>query len=553
MLSETKLTVLKSEIKSFSREELVWFNGYISGLLSQNGAVEIPEAPTPGTTIKPSIIYGTETGNSKKLAFELQSLLKKNKIQSRVFDAGQYAVSNIEKETFIILIISTQGEGEVPENARSLVQKLSQQGLSLPDLRYAVLALGDRSYPLFCKAGEDADLLLSDKGATRVLPLQKTDTDYEETAGLWFNDLLSVLQNYDEKKVALPDHVLSKKGSSKKEYEGVVHHKVILNDNGSNKQTYHIEIRCNDEVGYEPGDAVGFYPYNSEHDAKAVARLLKNEARFEELRKRNIKGLGKIQLQALSALLDVSIKEERSDLEDILKKYVVPDTVGFNEVLDLLHPVSPRLYSISSSPEAHAGELHITVNHHRFDAGGSIKSGFCSQFLGDLEPGAPLSFYIHKNRHFRLPPEDSDVIMIGPGTGIAPFRSFLAHRDATATAGRNWLFFGEQHFVTDFYYQTEIQQWLATGVLTKLDTAFSRDQKHKVYVQHRIKEQAEELVSWIENGAYVYVCGQKNPMSRDVEDALKEAVSLAKGLNTAGAAAYIERLEQQGRYIKDVY
>lgn len=553
MLSETKLSVIKSEIKSFSREELVWFNGYITGLLSQNSGIREAENPVYETTVKPTIIYGTETGNSKKLAFELQSLLKKNRIQSRVSDAGQYAVTGIEKETFIILIISTQGEGEVPENARNLVQKLSQQGLSLPDLSYAVLALGDRSYPLFCKAGEDTDLLLFNKGATRMLPLQKADTDYEETAGLWFNDLVSVLKNHNVKKVPASYNAGVKETGTKKEYEGAVRHKVVLNDTGSNKETYHIEIISDEEPSYEPGDAVGFYPHNSDGETKAVAHILKEEDRYGELKKYNIKGLGKKQLLALSALLDVSIEEERSDLLDVLEKYGVPEAVGFNEVLSLLHPVSPRLYSISSSPEAHTGELHITVNHHRFKAGGSTKSGFCSKFLGELEPGEPLNFYIHKNRYFRLPADNVDVIMIGPGTGIAPFRSFLAHRDATGAQGRNWLFFGEQHFVSDFYYQTEIQQWLATGVLTKLDTAFSRDQKHKIYVQHRIKEQAEELVAWIEGGAYVYVCGQKHPMCEDVENALKEAFSRVKGLNTAGAEAYLGQLEQQGRYNKDVY
>jgi len=553
MLSEAKLSVIKSEIKTFSREELVWFNGYITGLLSQNSGIREAENPVYETTVKPTIIYGTETGNSKKLAFELQSLLKKNSIKSRVSDAAQYAVTGIEKETFIILIISTQGEGEVPENAKNLVQKLSQQGLSLPDLSYAVLALGDRSYPLFCKAGEDTDLLLFNKGATRMLPLQKADTDYGETAGLWFNDIISVLKNYTWEKIPVPNRTELIETGSKKEYEGVIRHKVVLNDRGSNKETYHIEIISDEEPIYEPGDAVGFYPYNSESETKAVARFLKDENRHGELKKCNIKGLGKMQLKALSALLNTSIEEERSDLADVLEKYGVPESVGFNEVFSLLYPVSPRLYSISSSPKAHTGELHITVNHHRFKAGGSIKSGFCSKFLGELEPGEPLNFYIHKNRHFRLPSDDIDVIMIGPGTGIAPFRSFLAHRDATGAQGRNWLFFGEQHFISDFYYQTEIQQWLATGVLTKLDTAFSRDQKQKIYVQHRIKEQAEELVAWIEGGAYVYVCGQKHPMCEDVENALKEAFSRVKGLNTSAAEAYLGQLKQQGRYNKDVY
>lgn len=553
MLSETKLTVLKSEIRSFSREELVWFNGYIAGLLSLDAEIKPDQASVPEIKVKPTILYGTETGNSKKLALELQLQLKKNRIQSRIFDAGQYPVENIGKETVVLIIISTQGEGEVPDNAKTLVQHLSKEGFSLPALKYAVLALGDRSYPLFCKAGEDTDRLLLNAGAVPIVPLQKADTDYDEASATWFNEVVTGLKHFSAGNAATSRSDIPEKDVSKKEYEGRVLHKVILNDRGSNKETHHIEICCDEEVSYEPGDAIGFYPHNNDEEAKTVARFLKDVNRFAELKKRNIKGLGKKQLEALSALLGVAVEEERADLADVLEKYGVPESVGFDDVKDLLHPVSPRLYSLSSSPEAHTGELHVTVNHHRFNANGNTKSGFCSGFLSGFEPGSPLTFYIHKNRHFRLPSEDRDIIMIGPGTGIAPFRSFLAQRDATGAQGRNWLFFGEQHFVNDFYYQTEIQQWLATGVLTKLDTAFSRDQKHKIYVQHRIKEQAAELVSWIDTGAYIYVCGQKNPMSRDVNEALKEAVSSVKGLSTADATHYLEQLEQQGRYIKDVY
>src|SRR5690554_2332287 len=208
---------------------------------------------------------------------------------------------------------------------------------------------------------------------------------------------------------------------------------------------------------------------------------------------------------------------------------------------------------MSSSPEAHDGEIHITVNRNTFIINGKVKTGWCSQFLADFPVDETISFYIHKNQNFRLPESDKDIIMIGPGTGIAPFRSFLAHRDVTGAEGRNWLFFGEQHFVSDFYYQTEIQEWLATGVLTKLDTAFSRDQKHKIYVQDRLKENAGEVFNWIENGAYLYVCGQKSPMSADVENALLEIISAARNSDISEAQSYLENLASEGRYKKDVY
>jgi len=551
MLSETKFNVLKDEIKTYSREELVWFNGYLAGLLAQN---QIEAQPIIAEVkIRPVIIYGTETGNSKKLALQLQALLKKNKIQSKTFDAGQYPVDKIEKEEFIISIMSTQGEGEPPVNAAEFLEQLANKPFKLNKTKYAVLALGDSSYPLFCKAGEDLDNLLAKLGAERFLPLQKTDVDYNDVADSWFERILKVLQNTGQNTGTSPRVSVEEQMVQKKNDEGVVAHKVILNDRESNKETYHIEIACNGKLTYEPGDAIGFYPKNKEEETKAIANLLKAEERFAELEDKNIKGLSAKSVGNFARLFNASIDENKLDLIDLLEKYNVPEPVTFDAVLELLHPVSPRLYSISSSPEAHDGEIHITVNRNTFIINGKVKTGWCSQFLADFPVDETISFYIHKNQNFRLPESDKDIIMIGPGTGIAPFRSFLAHRDVTGAEGRNWLFFGEQHFVSDFYYQTEIQEWLATGVLTKLDTAFSRDQKHKIYVQDRLKENAGEVFNWIENGAYLYVCGQKSPMSADVENALLEIISAARNSDISEAQSYLENLASEGRYKKDVY
>jgi sulfite reductase (NADPH) flavoprotein alpha-component len=218
-----------------------------------------------------------------------------------------------------------------------------------------------------------------------------------------------------------------------------------------------------------------------------------------------------------------------------------------------LHPIAPRLYSISSSSEAHEGQVHLTVNLNTFRVGDAIHYGLASQFLAEYPIGAEIEFYIHKNKHFRLPSDHTDIIMIGPGTGIAPFRSFLAERDVRGAEGKNWLFFGEQHFVQDFYYQTEIQEWLTTGVLTKLDTAFSRDQDRKIYVQDRIKEKATEFNIWLENGANLYICGQKNPMCHDVEQAIVEVIANERNISQEQAKQVLEALEEKGKYQKDVY
>lgn len=554
MLSEAKFKTLKSEINTCTREEIVWFKGYLSGLLEQSVSFS-QTAVVEGVKVRPIIIYGTETGNSKKVASELLSFFRKNKIQAKSIDASQFAVDKIEKEDFIISIVSTQGEGELPGNAVGFFEQLSTNLPNLNKTRYAVLGLGDSSYPLFCKAGEDFDLLFERLGAQRALPLLKADTDYKELTNQWFDRLKDILQSVTHNSETPVKAIVEEAVSHKKLYQGVINQKVILNDKGSNKETYHIEISSDESISYEPGDAVGFYPRNDKQELRQIAGIFRVEERFLELQDKNIRGLSSRSLAKFSELLKTQVEEDRLDLLDLLKKYGGPDLhlLTLDEVLDLLHPIAPRLYSISSSADAHEGEVHITVGLDRFTSNGKQRKGLCSDFLSELPLKANVDFYIHKNKHFRLPAQDRDVIMIGPGTGIAPFRSFLAHRDATGTEGKNWLFFGEQHFVSDFYYQTEIQEWLATGVLTRLETAFSRDQKHKIYVQDRLRENADEIFNWLQSGAYLYICGQKNPMSTDVENTLLEIISSAQKIGIEEAKAYLESLELEGRYQKDVY
>jgi sulfite reductase (NADPH) flavoprotein alpha-component len=551
MLAEDKLVALKNLVQNATREEIIWTNGYLAGILSVTEPLKELQA-IQSVTIKPTIIYGTETGNSKKLASQLQALLKKNKIQSKVVDAFQYPLDKIDKEEFLIVIMSTQGEGDPPQNAIKFYDNLSNSSVDLSKTKYTVLGLGDSSYPLFCKAGEDIDGQLERLGAKRAVQLQKADVDFSEVADHWFNEILKTLQDQGIASVTVKK-VTTETTSHKKTYTGIVNHKVILNDRGSNKETYHIEITTEDSISYEPGDAIGFYPKNNEKEIAEIASFFKENKNANTLIDKNIKGLTKKSLAALSTLFKVEIIEEKADLLDVLHHYSKPEIVTLDEVIALLHPIAPRLYSISSALEAHEDQVHITVNLATFAVNKNKKTGFCSQFLADYPKDTEIEFYIHKNKNFKLPEADKDIIMIGPGTGIAPFRSFLAHRDATEAEGKNWLVFGEQHFVSDFYYQTEIQEWLSTGVLTKLDTAFSRDQKNKIYVQDRLKQNAKELYQWLENGAYIYVCGQKNPMSSDVENALLQIIETEKGINNELAKQYLEDLEIQGRYQKDVY
>lgn len=551
MLAENKFEILKDLVRQYSREEIIWTNGYLAGLLAQNETRESKETIVP-VSVKPTIIYGTETGNSKKLATQLQTVLKKNKIQSKVIDAFQYPVEKLEKEDFLIVIMSTQGEGDPPQNAVKFFDNISNSSANLSKTRFAVLGLGDSSYPLFCKAGEAIDEQVARLGAQRAVPFQKADVDFTPVAEKWFAEILESLQQATIGKTDITSSIVAPV-THKKTYTGIVRHKVVLNDRGSNKETHHIEIETDEPVVYEPGDAIGFYPENTTTETLEIATLLQAASRSDELKTKNIRGLSKKSLEALSNLLGVSITETKADLLDILQKYPIDAKVTFDAVITLLLPIAPRLYSIASAAEAHDGEIHIAVNRNVFTVDGISKSGLCSQFLADFPKEGSLSFYIHKNQNFRLPDPDKDIIMIGPGTGIAPFRSFLAHRDATGAEGKNWLFFGEQHFVSDFYYQTEIQEWLATGVLTRLDTAFSRDQKHKIYVQDRLKQKAKAVSEWLDNGAYLYICGQKEPMSTDVENTLLEIIATEKNISSAEAKTILENLESEGRYLKDVY
>jgi sulfite reductase (NADPH) flavoprotein alpha-component len=340
---------------------------------------------------------------------------------------------------------------------------------------------------------------------------------------------------------------------------------INLNDRGSAKKTHHLEIAA-EAVDYLPGDALGLIPENPAAIVDAILALTgvdpsrKLTIRQEEatighlLRKKlNIVYLPERVVKKYAAIVQQDIPETRIGLLDLLKIYPVRDAAQFQEVVSILEPTAPRLYSIASSPEAHSGEIHLTVTRDSFSVNGETKHGLCSELLSQLSPDEAFDFYIHRNLQFRLPSEEKDVIMIGPGTGIAPFRSFLAHRDSQGASGRNWLFFGDQHFTTDFLYQTDLQNWVDTGVLTRLNTAFSRDQKEKVYVQHRMRREAAELYRWLEDGAYVYVCGAKEPMSIDVEGTLLDIIQQEGKKTAIQAEAWLDELKEAGRYVKDVY
>lgn len=564
MLVEQKLKTLQDLISTSTHEELIWVNGYLNGILSKHGTNgNEPAVNKPGVN-KITITYATETGNSKKLATEMAAKAKRMGIKVKVQSLDQYRLSDLVKEEYFLAVISTHGDGEPPATARTFYDFVHQEGLQLPNLKYSVLALGDSSYPLFCQAGEDVDNRLNALGASRIVPLQKCDIDFEPQAKEWLSRIFNVL-NESSTPIASPPFPVEKKSTGRKIYTEKLLTNINLNDTGSLKQTHHIEIEAED-VAYQPGDAIGVIPENKAETVEKIIAITGIAADktldykgapatvYELLKKKlNIVHLPERVVKKYADLLQQDIPATRMDLLDLLRIFPVKDKTEFIETLKILEPIVPRLYSISSSPEAHPGEVHVTVAKNCFTINDELNHGLASEFLSLLNEDNELEFYVHPNNSFRLPEEDKSVIMIGPGTGIAPFRSFIAERDASGAPGKNWLFFGEQHFITDFLYQAEIQSWLETGALTKVETAFSRDQPEKIYVQDKMLQQGHEFYQWLDAGSHVYVCGAREPMSRDVEQTLLLIIEKFGEKTKNEAQQYLDNLKVEGRYVTDVY
>lgn len=558
MIEQMKLNELNQLVDRLSREELVWLNGYLSGILKSSPKEKTGEGALQG---KVTIVYGTETGNAKKLATEFVGQARKQGLQVKLSGLDQYRLSDLTREQNLVVVVSTHGEGEPPAAARKFFDYIFGGKPELPQLRYSVLALGDSAYPLFCKAGEEIDAQLSNLGGRKILPLQKCDVEYQETAEEWFKQLM---QSFSDDKIDLPTPSKTQKNLGRKFYKGKVLSKVNLNARGSTKETYHIEMTA-DEVAYEPGDAIGIVPKNSASEIEKIIQLLgttadqkivhnEREYSLQELliNKLSVSYLAERVVTKYAAIVQQNIPSVRLDLSDLLKIYPPANEKQSTEIIHVLEPITPRLYSISSSLQVHQGEIHLTVSRDCFQLDGVLRHGLCSDYLARLEEDEVIEFYVHRNLQFRLPSLEKDIIMIGPGTGVAPFRAFVEERVNAGATGRNWLFFGDHHFDSDFLYQTEWQDYLKTGALTKMNVAFSRDQQEKIYVQHKLLQHSREIFEWIDGGAHLYVCGAKS-MGVDVENILLEIISVDGGKSEDEAQLYLNQLAEEGRYLKDVY
>ncbi len=563
----------------FTAEQRAWLNGFLAGLFSRQPAGSTPPAPVP-SLVPLTILYATQTGTAEALAKKAAKTAAQRGFSPAILDVAVVTTDALAAHSNVLLITSTYGDGEPPDSAKALHTALaSDSAPALASLRFSVCALGDTNYTLFCQAGKDFDAYLEKHGATRVHPRADCDTDYDAPFETWLNASLTAFAPAASGPATSapsldtsPSSLVIPSGYSRlAPFPAPVLVVRPLNAPGSAKEVNHVEFdlsAAGPTLAYEAGDALGVVPQN---DPTLVSEIL--SALGADGEEAVVTPAGELPLRraltehydlgkptpallALLGLADPSLPATASPLHDVLDALLAaPDRPGVTKLVTNLRKLAPRLYSISSSPRAHPGRVHLTVGAVRYAAAGRARNGVCSTFLAEraLALGA-VGVFVHRNAAFR-PPADPGrpMIMVGPGTGIAPFRAFLQERAATAATGKNWLFFGDQRAATDFLYADELNALRAAGVLTRLDLAFSRDQAEKIYVQHRMLENAAELYAWLEAGAHFYVCGDASRMAKDVDAALHEVVASAGRKSPAEAAAYVQSLRAAQRYQRDVY
>ena len=560
--------------------------GWLSGFLAASGTAVVA-APAPVSAGKLTVLYGTESGNSEVLADRAVKAAKKRGFQAVMKNMAEISLSELAKSTKLLVIVSTWGDGEPPETALTFYKEFMNSDHALSDLRFSVCGLGDTAYEKFCQVGKDLDTRLETLGATRIFARQDCDVDYEDSYVSWLEGALSALAPVSaaaEFVADVPAFTSSIEYGKKNPFPAETTEKVILNGEGSSKETLHVEFSlASSGLSYEPGDALAVIAVNAPEMIKDIIQAAKLTGNEEvEVKNAGRKLLADAlredyDLTALSRAVLTKLAEASNstalrellaeDAKERLKEFstgreiidalveFAPHGLSADALTGIFRKLPPRLYSIASSPLAHADEVHLTVSAVRYETHGRKRNGVCSTYLADLvKTGDSAQVFVQPNKNFRLPADGSTpVIMVGPGTGIAPFRAFVEHRAALGSPGKNWLFFGDQHYTNDFLYQLEWQEHLKEGTLTRLDLAFSRDQPEKIYVQHRMLQQAKDLYQWLEEGAHFYVCGEAARMAHDVHETLISIVESQAGISREAAEAYVENLKKTKRYQRDVY
>lgn len=595
--NEEQVELLNQLLPALTGTQQNWLGGYLSALQlvqTPNGSsspavIEAQAIVKKVISKEVTILYGSQTGNCQGLAEKLSKSLQSENFQATFTSMNDFKPNALKKIENLLLIVSTHGEGDPPDTALPFYEFLhSKRAPKLENLQYSVLALGDSSYDLFCHTGRKFDDRLLELGAKQLTPRIDLDLDFDEGAEEWFTKVLLELNDLQGSS-SVPGILQDSSNSEESEYsrtnpfKAEVLENINLNGRGSNKETRHVELSLEgSNLQFEPGDSLGVYPKNDETlvdtlitelgwDADDLVAVNK-QGGVQPLREALISNFEitvltkpllrkAAELATNPALKELLATEQElkdyfygRDLLDLVRDYA-PWDVPAREFVAILRKMPARLYSIASSTQANPDEVHLTIGTVRYDSHGRERVGVCSnEFSLFAEPGEHLPVYVQSNENFRLPASpDTPIIMIGPGTGIAPFRSFMEEREEVGADGKSWLFFGEQHFVTDFLYQTEWKSWLKDGILTQMDVAFSRDTDEKVYVQHRMLEKGEELFKWLQEGAVVYVCGDERHMATDVHNTLETILQKEGGLNAEEAADYLADMQQQKRYQRDVY
>ena len=584
-LSDEQQRQLNQVLSTLNTQQLAWVSGYLYGL-SQSGVQSVVTSAAvaaPGGSL--TILYGSQTGNAKGVASAIQAQAKAHGLPVTLTSMADYKPKQLKKETHLLVVVSTYGEGEPPESAVDLFEQLKKGKIGkLEGLKFAVLGLGDSSYEFFCQTGKDFDDFLSKAGAERIHELASLDVDYQEAASAWGEQAVNAVASTLSAGAAtasVAGSVQQAVGHSQYHKENPFPARLSVNQKitgrDSTKDIRHIEINLEESgITYQPGDALGIWFDNdadlvgevlaltglSGDEATAQGPLRAALTRHFELTRLHggfITGLADISGNA--ALKDLAGDKAQvnalvasAQVVDVLKRF--PATLTAEQLVKLLRPRTPRLYSIASAQSEVEEEVHLTVGVVRYpQEDGTVRSGGASSYLADrLAEDAEVRVFVEHNDNFRLPANpDTPVIMVGPGTGIAPFRAFMQEREAQGAEGKNWLFLGNPHFTQDFLYQVEWQRYVKSGLLSKISLAFSRDQANKIYVQDRLREAGLELYQWLEAGAHFYVCGDANHMAKDVQEALLDVISDHGHKSREEAEEYLSELRRAKRYQRDVY
>ena len=591
MLGEQQWNAITQALSGLNRDQLTWVSGYVAGLAAGQTAGEVAPAVVAEESQSSAvltILYGSQTGNSKGVAAAFKAKADAAGIKNNLVSMADYKPRQIKNETHIAIAVSTHGEGDAPDDAVELHEFVGgKKAPKLAGVKYAVLGLGDTSYEFFCQTAKDFDERLTKLGASAITPRVDCDVDYEAPSEAWGDAVIEAIKaDFTASAPAAvatavaPAATGAQVYTKKSPFVANLMESVKITGRDSVKDIRHIEISLEESgIVYQPGDALGVWFLNDEALVEEMIALVGANADTQvtvagesytlktALQRRleltlsypgfvkayqaatNNDALGK--LLAVPADLRAYLADRQ--IIDIVREH--PATVDAQVFVDALRPLTPRLYSIASSQAEVEEEVHLTIAHVDYNAFGQRHQGGASGFLCErLEEGADVEIFVENNDNFRLPADgNTPVIMVGPGTGIAPFRAFMQEREAQDAEGKNWLFFGNPNFTQDFLYQTEWQGYKKSGLLTNISLAFSRDQEQKIYVQHRLLEQGAEVYQWLEEGAHFYVCGDANHMAKDVENALLEIIQQHGGKSADEAKQYVTALRKAKRYQKDVY